>query len=581
MNVTLRLVLRAVFAVWLFNLASSARAQDEGFAINRFAPAEAGSDWFTGESLDFRGHLRPAVGLTLDYAHKPLVLYDAAGEEFAALVEGQLTGHLGGSLVLWERLRLAVLVPVVITQHGEPGTVPGTALEYAGGTALGDVRAGVDVRLAGEHGGPFTLVLGAQLHVPTGDRAAYSGDGAVRVTPRLLIAGDLAVIAYALRAGVAYRAQDDGLAGVATGSELTFGASLGVRFGGLLIGPELYGSTVISDGDAVFGRETTPIELLGGAHYKAGDFNLGLGAGPGLTQGLGAPQVRVVGTIAWAPAYEKKAEPVVMEEPPPPPDRDGDGILDAHDACGDEPGEPSQDPRRNGCPRDSDGDGIADKDDACQDLPGAPSDQLSKNGCPPDADGDGVYDAEDACPGVPGVAHEDPAKNGCPPDADGDGILDAEDACPSAAGPSHPDRAKHGCPKARVEKGEIKITEKIAFKSNSSKLLPSSSEILEAVRAILEAHPEITLLSLEGHTDDVGRAKYNQRLSQLRTEAVLKWLVQHGIERKRLKAIGYGASMPIADNGTEEGREQNRRVEFHIRESGGEAPPDMVFEEAR
>jgi outer membrane protein OmpA-like peptidoglycan-associated protein len=168
---------------------------------------------------------------------------------------------------------------------------------------------------------------------------------------------------------------------------------------------------------------------------------------------------------------------------------------------------------------------------------------------------------------VKGVANEaDATKHGCPPDADGDEILDADDACPSVAGPRNIDPAKNGCPKARVEKGQIRITERIEFKTGSAAIMPSSSEILEAVQKILEEHPEITLLSIEGHTDNVGRAKYNQRLSQLRTESVVKWLVQRGIDRKRLKATGYGSSVPLADNDSEEGREKNRRVEFHIRE---------------
>lgn len=566
MNAKFRLVLGLSSVVWLSSLATLALAQDEGFAVNRFEPAEAGSDWFASESLDLRGHVRPAIGLTIDYAHEPLVLYDANGDEVAPLIDGQLTAHLGASLILWERLRLGLSVPLVLTQSGEPGSVPGTPIEYSGDTALGDIRLGADVRLAGEYGGPFSIALGLQAHLPTGDRAAYSGDGAVRVTPRLLIAGDIAVLAYSVRAGVAYRAQDDGIANVPTGTELTFGASLGLRFGGLLIGPELFGTTVISEGDAAFKKATTPFELLFGVHYKLTDWSFGLGAGPGLTQGLGAPAFRVLGSIQWAPGIEEEPEPLVMEEPAPPPDRDGDRIFDARDACVDEPGEMNDDPKKNGCPPDSDGDGIFDAQDACKDVAGVANDDFSKHGCPADGDGDGIADALDSCPEVAGVASDEPNRHGCPPDQDADDILDSEDACPSVAGPRNVDPAKNGCPRARVEKGEIKITERIEFKTGSAKLLPSSFEILEDVRAILEKHPEITKLSLEGHTDNVGRAKYNQRLSQLRTESVLKWLVQNGIDRKRLTATGYGSSVPLADNDSEEGREKNRRVEFHIRE---------------
>lgn len=577
MNAKFSLVLGLSCVVLLATVQGAARAQDEGFAVNRFEPAEAGSDWFASESLDFRGHVRPAIGLTGDYAHKPLVLYDADGDEFAPLVKSQLSLHLGASLILWERLRLGLSLPFVLTQSGDPGSVPGTAIEYSDDTTLGDLRLGADVRLAGEYGGPFSIALGVQAHLPTGDRAAYSGDGGVRITPRLLIAGDIAVLAYSLRAGVAYRAQDDGIAGVPTGTEATFGASLGLRFGGLLLGPELYGTTVISDGDAAFKKATTPFELIFGVHYKLTDWIFSLGGGPGLTRGLGAPTFRLLASIEWAPGYEEKPEePVVMEEPPPPPDKDGDRIFDARDACPNEAGELNDDPKKNGCPPDTDGDGIYDAQDACKDVAGVANDDFSKHGCPPDGDEDGIADALDSCPDVKGVASDDPQRHGCPPDQDGDDILDSDDACPTVAGPRNVDPSKNGCPKARVEKGEIKITERIEFKTGSAAIMPSSTEILEAVRSILDAHPEITLLSIEGHTDNVGRAKYNQKLSQLRTESVVKWLVKNGIDRKRLTATGYGSSVPIADNDTAEGREKNRRVEFHIREQGKSSDGEEV-----
>ena len=87
-------------------------AQTEGFAINRFEPSERGSDWFTTESLDMRGHLRPAIGIVGDWAYKPLVLYDANGDEQAAIVKHQIFAHLGGALTLYDRFRLGVNLPL-------------------------------------------------------------------------------------------------------------------------------------------------------------------------------------------------------------------------------------------------------------------------------------------------------------------------------------------------------------------------------------------------------------------------------------------------------------------------------------
>src|SRR5688572_24841301 len=93
-------------------LSGNVHAQDEGFALNRFEPAERGSDWFSQDSLNIDGNGRLALGLTLDWAHKPLVMYDADGEEVAAIVEDQLIFHVGGNVTLFERLRLGLSIPV-------------------------------------------------------------------------------------------------------------------------------------------------------------------------------------------------------------------------------------------------------------------------------------------------------------------------------------------------------------------------------------------------------------------------------------------------------------------------------------
>ena len=93
-------------------LAPEAKAQTAGFALDRFNPSERGSDWFALDSLDLRGDMRPAVRLVLDCGYRPLVLYNQDGSVRTNLVEHQLFGHVGGSLVLWDRLRLGLDLPV-------------------------------------------------------------------------------------------------------------------------------------------------------------------------------------------------------------------------------------------------------------------------------------------------------------------------------------------------------------------------------------------------------------------------------------------------------------------------------------
>jgi OmpA-OmpF porin, OOP family len=238
----------------------------------------------------------------------------------------------------------------------------------------------------------------------------------------------------------------------------------------------------------------------------------------------------------------------------------------------------SDNPATNGCPppRDRDGDGVFDPSDACPDEKGQKTDDPATSGCPPaDRDKDGVLDKEDACPDKPGARTDDLKTSGCP-DSDGDGILDPDDACPDQAGARDADPKKSGCPLARVERGQVRIIEQVKFKSGSSTILPESFAVLEAVAKILGEHPEIKQVRIEGHTDNRGGKAMNQRLSTRRAAAVMKWLTGKGkVEKGRLTSQGFGMDRPIEDNGIEEGRRENRRVEFHIVDPapGSEAKP--------
>lgn len=512
-------------------LAFEAHAQTaSGFALNRYEPSERGSEWFAQDTLDFRGNLRPAVGVTADYGHKPLVIYGADGTERSAIVKSQLFAHVGASLVLIDRVRFGLNVPIALSQSGTGGTVAGTTYTPADKTTLGDVRLAGDVRIVGKYGDPFTFAGGLQVYIPSGDRDQYTGDGKVRVTPRLQIAGDIDVFAYAARLGIAYRGLNEPFGGSSLGTEFTFGASAGVRLldKKLLLGPEIYGSTVVVDGEA-FNKKATPFELIIGGHYSFGDFRVGAGVGPGLTRGFGTPQVRALLSLEWAPAYEEAKGPG---------DRDGDGVLDPQDACPDVKGIKTDDPATNGCPAK-----VEPKDD----------------------DKDGIVNEQDACPTVPGVKSDDPKKNGCPPDTDGDGIIDPEDACPNTAGPKNEDPKKNGCPAVAIESGQIKILQQVKFKTDSAVILKESDEILNAVAKILKDHPEITLIRVEGHTDNKGSKAHNKDLSAKRAASVVTWLTTKGkIDKKRLKSAGFGDEKPIDTNDTDAGRQNNRRVEFHI-----------------
>lgn len=205
-------------------------------------------------------------------------------------------------------------------------------------------------------------------------------------------------------------------------------------------------------------------------------------------------------------------------------------------------------------PADRDHDGVLDPDDKCPDEPGLASNQ----GCPiADSDGDGIPDGEDRCPSLPGPR----ATGGCP-DSDHDGIADADDKCPLAQGTSD----NNGCPRYKqivVKSEKIELSEKVFFAFNKVDILPKSFPILDEVVQALKDYPAIRV-RIEGHTDDIGSAAYNQQLSEGRANAVRSYLVDHGIAPERLTSKGYGADLPLDTNKTSEGRERNRRVEFVI-----------------
>lgn len=103
----------------------------------------------------------------------------------------------------------------------------------------------------------------------------------------------------------------------------------------------------------------------------------------------------------------------------------------------------------------------------------------------------------------------------------------------------------------------------ITFDTNRAEVKAEFKPILDQLANSINQYPD-TVIRVEGHTDSVGSAAYNQTLSENRANSVRSYLVQRGVAASRIEAVGYGLTRPIADNATEAGRAQNRRVEILI-----------------
>ncbi|HEY3600312.1 MAG TPA: OmpA family protein [Paraburkholderia sp.] len=111
---------------------------------------------------------------------------------------------------------------------------------------------------------------------------------------------------------------------------------------------------------------------------------------------------------------------------------------------------------------------------------------------------------------------------------------------------------------------KLNIPSSVTFDTNSYAIKPSFQPVLAQVAQTLNQNPEVNA-QVVGHTDSTGQPAYNQTLSVNRAESVTNYLAQQGVAPQRLSATGMGQSQPIADNSTEAGRAQNRRVEIYLR----------------
>jgi OmpA-OmpF porin, OOP family len=537
-----------------------------------------GADVLGGGEISF--------GLVLDYGYGLMPLSDGHGASY--MVKHAFQGTVQFDYGIANVLVVGVSAPVVVNA-GDPATDigPGGSQNYSDNgiteQALGNVALHAKLRLLRPTGeSPLGVAIIFQGGGGAGGTTNFASDPGFFYWPEAVLErrfGSEGGLRLGLNAG--YRGH--------TGANPTFGLgqnglpelTRGVfEYGNLFTGgfaisgrvassvdliAETYGTYLL--GGASDSRQRLSAEAIGGIKlFVQENSYFTIGAGSGYLLGFEAAVPRaMIGfmfepTLGDEPKREKVSDkwdtcPDGSEKhggvcPPTDGDRDGDGILDSHDKCPDEP---------------EDKDGFQDAD-----------------GCPdPDNDQDGIPDELDKCPNDAEDYDGFQDTDGCPdPDNDKDGIPDVRDRCPNAPETFNGFEDEDGCPDKGglivVQENDILILEKIQFKTGSAEILPKSFPILDAVATALTHNPDFTMVEVQGHADERGAEKANLLLTQSRSKAVLEALVQRGVNRATLRSMGYGVYCPLDPAHKAAAWDKNRRVEFKIAAIRG-AATDVVL----
>jgi hypothetical protein len=475
----------------------------DGARMDVLQPASPESVFFRAEGphKPFSGGVEFAAGATFEYGKglvkETRVFVDGSKQTVANLVEHAVLARVGGSITPLHWLSFDLSLPFALFEKGDAPTALGSDKPKAAkAPGLGDLRIGVHFRPIDTPS--FGLILGGRFWAPFGTPESYLSDHRLRGEVDLGVAGESSRLLWGCTVSVAptfFARRSGDRMGTSCALHVALGdsVSLGIEpTFALVTHTDSYpfaaaGSDLKNDGKASLG---VLVEPLGAFRLRlANGFRLGVAAGPGFGGGMGNAEVRALLNLAYV-GLGKPPKPV----PQGPPDRDLDKIPDSEDACPDEAGPPSRDPKTNGCPAH-------------------------------DRDGDGIRDEEDYCPDRPGVPHPDPKANGCP-DSDNDGLPDPIDQCVNEPGPG-----PSGCPKhARLATGAFKIDPGIDFVGD--KLNATSRASFEEVAATMRANPKIAQISIA-----LGTKGVRPGVSDKRAQDILGVLRAANLDANRFEVV--------------------------------------------
>ncbi len=562
-------------------------------------PVDALETMWTDDSAFQRdGYLQARIFSS--FMHEPLVYqYEDGSEDH--LLEDALQLNLLAAASLWHS-RLGIDLPLFVA---------GTSDLVTAGPGLGDVAFDLKSTLFLQEESPIGLAMGARLDLPTSTMDIPVGAGATtlelqaiadrRLGSHLLLAANL---------GIRWQKEQE-LEELNLDDQLVFRLGAGYRLSDSMgISADLAGQRNL--GRPAGGLAGTPMELLlGGWKLLARDWKLRAGLGKGITEGIGAPEARLVLGLGY--------------EPPAFVDSDGDGILERYDLCPQEPEDPDGWRDDDGCPDPTptvkfyffqeDGSPVPGIDavvlDQGRSIPVEPGAELRLQ--------PGSYLLNASAPGcetagtsflVPDQEHYEVAQVLRPQrgtvmvkvtDTNGK-VLRATWRLPG----EQPYRA--GADKVELRVGEytmlveaegheprelrfrvlhntnvqvvarlapeiltltqdrIQLHGKVFFDTGTARLDPRSHEALDELAATMLKHPEILLVRIEGHTDSRGSARSNLKLSEARAASVMAYIIGRGVDPSRLHSVGFGESRPLDERDEPDAWETNRRVEFFIEE---------------
>ena len=586
-------------------LAQTAPQQPELNAQNYRPPVDSEMTMWTNDaSLKSDGTF--GARLWGQYVGRPLV-YRWSDEtlEPEALVSDLLQLDAIGS-VTWYRVRLGVDVPLYLFADGT---------QVVTGTGLGDMAVDLKATLMDTDDQVLGLALGGRLLLPTATVDAPLGQSGLGGEVELIADKRIGDLLLAANLGTRF-APEVVLENVVLNDQLYWrgGAGYAVTDGfGLSL--DLAGQTQY--GEPLSNAAASPIEGLVGGWGRLGDFVLRAGVGTGLTSGVGSPAFR--GLLAFA------------YEPPTNKDTDLDGIVDKQDQCVTDPEDKDGWRDEDGCPDPStmvmfrfvDDDGYAVegvgstvsgpgiepmvKDGAYEAAlhPGAYSVVAEANGYEP-VNMEAVVPAQTtaevkvqmkALPGTLVIKTNDPSGKAVAAQwTIGNDFVDSPQGVseqqikpgkyvlrvqaadykivrqPIELAPGERKELQFTLEPSKIviTKEKIELREEVFFDTGKATIKPESFAMLTEVAGVLKDNPDITKISVEGHTDSRGSNLSNQKLSEARAAAVRQFLIDQGLQPERLVSQGYGESKPLIQGNNEAAWARNRRVDILILERKAE-----------